>query len=201
MAREFVLLPKEKYESLIKHPKNEESSITPVNAAGMSTCSGEGGQSHKNGPTIPETTTTNESLSKMLTYVIAKKFRTKAEGLLHFLTTHGGAHLKWDGKGQIICEGETVTGSHIVDLIRDVVARIHTRKPKGYKCFYRALSKIHTPQSLFTNLDTEQMSKDDSSPITQGGGYAVKRKTVGAPPGYRPIVKSVKMTNNKWLKL
>jgi len=68
----------------------------------------------------------------------------------------------------------------------------------GYQQFYQGLKHIHTPVSFIVNNDRKPLiSYEDSQ---TGNGYVVKRRTEGAPPGFRVSKKKRKDINIKWIQ-
>ncbi|VDI00384.1 Hypothetical predicted protein [Mytilus galloprovincialis] len=91
-------------------------------------------------------------------------------------------------QGELIRNGETVTGSHIVDLIHYTVSTRQRKEPIGSKEFQILLRKMNVPK----NLIAERGKKS----LTQTGGLFVKKK------GRRDIMPGTTQKKEKiqWIK-
>jgi hypothetical protein len=61
------------------------------------------------------------------------------------------AILKWDERGQLIYRGETVAGSNVVDIFRDMMVSRKSYSPKGWQIFLKGLRDMDTPKSYIQN--------------------------------------------------
>ena len=76
------------------------------------------------------------------------RYKKIGERLLKFIYNRGA---RWNDKGEVIIENrQPLTGSNIVDLLRD---SIHTFKfvPNKARDFYAYCARLHLPQSLIAN--------------------------------------------------
>ena len=78
---------------------------------------------------------------------IPNSLRHKARALLN----HMDDTLTWNGKGEIVYEGETARGSYIGDLVEDAVRAYTNDTPKGNDLFYEALAEMGIPPRLIYN--------------------------------------------------
>lgn len=141
--------------------------------------------------------------SDVFKYTVPSKLLTKAEGLMNFLEHNGGQTLKWNDRGELLCNDKKISNSHIADLVKDAVMPHQTHTPIGYECFYKSLAGIHTPQSFIRNTKRRQlMYGEDNASRMIGKGHVVKIKTNGRPPGQRVAAKrnSSKARNKKWIQ-
>ena len=80
---------------------------------------------------------------------IPNSLRHKARALLR----HMDDTLMWNGKGEIVYEGDTVRGSNIEDLIEDAVRGYTNDTPEGTDVFYEALGEMGIPPRLIYNKE------------------------------------------------
>ena len=97
---------------------------------------------------------------------IPKTFQRQAKWLLQRI--QNSDHLGWNEQGELIVDGNPVPGTHMVDLINDVVRRRKTSQPMGWRVFSRALNRLNVPQEVVGNKDRWAFMKgqeeDSSSP-------------------------------------
>ena len=183
MARELVLVPKEKYQNLLQ---SEEKSISLQEKPPLP----------KKDPLKNEDPPFQTQILEILELIIPMKYQNKAKGLLHFLSRYGGDVVSWKDNGNLIYNGDVIQGSHISDLIKHALSPNVKGNPTGFQQFYKALKDIDTPTAFIHN---KKMM--DRSEVQSGGGYVVKIQTDGAPPGYQPPKKKqMTKSNIKWLK-
>lgn len=65
------------------------------------------------------------------------------------LLSYAERNMDWNENGEIIIQNQTVSGSHITDLLRDALYGYKDFNPTGYVLFYQHLSS--TPLSLIRN--------------------------------------------------
>ena len=59
--------------------------------------------------------------------------------------------VKWDNKGVVSLDGETIPGSSITDLVNDVVRSRKGYSPRGKNSFAKVLAKMNTPEEFIRN--------------------------------------------------
>lgn len=81
-----------------------------------------------------------------------KSYRSRAGNLLNHVQNN--TDLSWNDRGEILVDGSPVVGSHIVDLVDDVI-RVKKGKPEpvGSSPFVQKLQTSNVPQSLIGNKD------------------------------------------------
>lgn len=68
--------------------------------------------------------------------------------------------MKWDNRGQLIYEGKPVVGSHISDLINDLVRSKKGTGPLGWEMFTQGLAKMNTPEQLVRNSQRKGLLRE-----------------------------------------
>ena len=77
---------------------------------------------------------------------LIKKGRT----LLELIQDSKGV-LDWNVQGEILHEGEVINGSHVSDLVYDMLQERRGFEPRGSEQFLRGLVKINVPERLISN--------------------------------------------------
>lgn len=76
--------------------------------------------------------------------------------------------MDWNEKGEIIIDGHTIEGSHIIELMKDCLSKFIKGNPLGYEEFYCNLCDI--PLSLISNVKRHPL-------IGRGGGKDGKNQS------------------------
>ena len=83
---------------------------------------------------------------------IPKAMKVKAKWLLQRIKRSDA--MGWNDKGELVMEGSPVQGTHLVDLINDVVRkRKTTPSATGWQEFAEGLRRLHVPQEVVGNSD------------------------------------------------
>lgn len=185
MAKELVVLAKEKYLNLMKQSQEEENQ----NHLEQSTTS----ENQKAYERLPE----SHKLTEVLKMTVPKLLQRKAEALMHFLIQQNV--INWNDQGEIVVDGEAIKGSHIIDLIKNVLSRHTVQHPIGYLKFYEVLQSNNTPSAFMINENPRSTKSQQ-----RGKGYVVIQRTKGMPPGLRRRTGNIKKNKKqktlmKWL--
>ena len=81
---------------------------------------------------------------------VSLKSRTKVKQLLQYLTDDSSI-IGWNERGEVEIEGKKIPGSHLLDLLVDLVQPKRGFDPTGWKFFSSALSKMNVPKNLISN--------------------------------------------------
>lgn len=133
----------------------------------------------------PPTSETKDPVMEEVLDTIPKTFRNRAQWLLHRIKR--SESLGWNEEGQLVVDGHPIPGTHIVDLVNDVVRkRKNVPTPSGWDVFARGLRRLHVPQEAIGNFDrwayiTEQPTK--AEPVTP---KTPKRSKHQEPPKWDP---------------
>ena len=79
---------------------------------------------------------------------IPKNFRNRAKSILNNIMTDPQHILRWNGRGEIIYNGFTVSGSHITDLLKNSQKSYKHLKPIGQHEFREGLRELNIPLEL-----------------------------------------------------
>lgn len=97
-------------------------------------------------------TTENGYKTDSIVNAVPKTYQQTASKLLqHIQTVDGGQRLKWDSQGRVTLDGNTISGSNIVDLVNDALRHRKRVKATGRVDFARFLQEINTPREFVGN--------------------------------------------------
>lgn len=192
----MIMMAKEKYNSLMEScrdtkNKHHEQAIDNDDVSTQS----DGDSNLDNAPCHANA----PAFCDIIQYTVPKKMQRKAYGLMQFLLQYGGDVIKWNQRGQIIVNGETIEGTHLIDLLRDTVCPKTVHRPVRFEKFYQALKTIDTPRSFIANARYTDVHPRTQTLSQTGDRYVMKKQTNGPPPGYSPP-KKVNKIETKWLK-
>uniref|UniRef100_A0A915KEA9 Uncharacterized protein n=1 Tax=Romanomermis culicivorax TaxID=13658 RepID=A0A915KEA9_ROMCU len=91
--------------------------------------------------------------------IVPKKWHSQADILYDYATNN--PHMEWSDKGEMIINGNKITGTNIVDLISDVVRMGSKRQPAlGADIFVKNLIKENVPRDVFVNKSRLNVGSD-----------------------------------------
>ena len=84
---------------------------------------------------------------------VSKSLKGKTKRLVRLIQTEGGSVLSFNAKGELVKNGETLPGTHALDLIKDAISRSRAGQPRplGWREFALALSHLNPPRDLIMN--------------------------------------------------
>ncbi|CAG2250949.1 unnamed protein product [Mytilus edulis] len=148
MTKEMILLPKHRYESIIRTENTESDKQTSAK------------EEISPQEDIKTEKDSSDDLNTLIELTIPVKYREKAKTLLQFLQSQ--STISWNKHGKVKINNETVPNSHIVDLLRDVVIPYGCKQlPSGHEIFYDFLKNIHIPMGLISNRMRKQLVQSD----------------------------------------
>ncbi|CAG2252922.1 unnamed protein product [Mytilus edulis] len=148
MTKEMILLPKHRYESIIRTENTESDKQTSAK------------EEISPQEDIKTEKDSSDDLNYLIELTIPVKYREKAKTLLQFLQSQ--STISWNKHGKVKINNETVPNSHIVDLLRDVVIPYRCKQlPSGNEIFYDFLKNIHIPMGLISNRMRKQLVQFD----------------------------------------
>ena len=96
-------------------------------------------------------TTSMDGVENDVMESVPKSLQKKAKLLLSKMKQH--EEVDWNDKGELMFHGKPLTGTHMVDLVNDVLRRRKTFTPRGWQQFAQVLSVMNVPQDLIGNKD------------------------------------------------
>ena len=81
---------------------------------------------------------------------VPKLYKAGVRQLLDKIKEHGDV-LNWTEKGELVYENKRITGSHVVDLVNDMLRHRKGFEPVGWSVFARGLARMNVPEHLVRN--------------------------------------------------
>ena len=91
---------------------------------------------------------------------LPKRHHSAAQRLLRFMNCED---ILWNNRGELLVNGCTVEGSHIVDLVRDSVYHMRC-PPPGYEQFYQCLAEHNPPETLIQDTTRRPLLRVSKPP-------------------------------------
>ncbi len=121
--------------------------------------------------------------------------KTKAKSLLELIKNSGGI-LNYNEHGELLAEGEVVPGSHISDVIYDVLLGKKGFEPRGWEQFVLGLIKMNVPERIVTNASRRyKMIKMKQQGLTSPG--TTESTHFSSPPPPKKSKKGKKRASSK----
>ena len=92
--------------------------------------------------TIPTLAVEQEVMKSVL-----KLYKAGARQLLDKIKEHRDV-LNWNEKGELMYENKPITGSHVVDLVNDMLRHRKGFEPVGWSVFARGLARMNVPEKI-----------------------------------------------------
>ena len=97
----------------------------------------------------------------------------KATGLLDMLSRC--PYISWDEVGAVTIHGTFIRGSHIIDLINDVLRSRQGSSPAGWEAFARVLASLNVPREYVVNDSRWAYIQNIQNRSREGRETAIKR--------------------------
>ena len=81
---------------------------------------------------------------------VAKLYKTGARQLLDKIKENSDV-LNWNEKGELLYENKPISGSHMVDLVNDILRHRKGFEPVGWSVFARGLARMNVPENIVRN--------------------------------------------------
>ena len=81
---------------------------------------------------------------------VPKLYKTGARQLLDKIKENSDV-LNWNEKGELMYESKPISGSHIVDLVNDILRHRKGFEPVGWSVFARGLARMNVPENIVRN--------------------------------------------------
>ena len=78
---------------------------------------------------------------------VPKLCKTGARQLLDKIKENWGV-LHWNEKGELIYENKPIPGSHVVDLVNDILCQRKGFEPVGWSVFARGLARMNISENI-----------------------------------------------------
>ena len=81
---------------------------------------------------------------------VPKLYKAGAGQLLDKIKEHRDV-LNWNEKGELMYENKPTRGSHVVDLVNDMLRHRKGFEPVGWSVFARSLARMNIPENIVQN--------------------------------------------------
>ena len=81
---------------------------------------------------------------------VPKLYKTGARQLLDKIKENSDV-LNWNEKGELMYENKPISGSHMVDLVNDILRHRKGFEPVGWSVFARGLARMNVPENIVRN--------------------------------------------------
>ena len=81
---------------------------------------------------------------------VPKLYKTGARQLLDKIKENRDV-LHWNDKGELVYENKPISGSHMVDLVNDMLRHRKGFEPVGWSVFARGLARMNVPENIVRN--------------------------------------------------
>ena len=68
--------------------------------------------------------------------------------------------LNWNEKGELIYENKSISGSHMVDLVNDMLRYRKGFEPTGWSVFARGLTRMNVPENIVRNPQRQSVIRE-----------------------------------------
>ena len=88
-----------------------------------------------------------------------KSLKRKAEALLRYIEKE----VSWNDKGELVYRGETLSGSHITNLLRYTLQEYSEASPPHYEAFLEILKRANVPKSVAIQRKNAFRKREDKT--------------------------------------
>ena len=115
--------------------------------------------------------------------------------------------LHWKEKGELTYENKSISGSHVVDLVNDILRHRKGFEPVGWSVFARGLARLNVPENLVHNHQRQNVIREFKTRVTEETPDSPSRWLPTPPSTSSPVKKQVKRFASprpqavRWLRL
>lgn len=99
---------------------------------------------------LPTETSEDTAIEEEVMRSVPKVYKTGARQLLDKIKDNRDV-LHWNNKGELLYEDKAISGSHLVDLVNDILRHRKGFEPVGWSVFARGLARMNVPENLVRN--------------------------------------------------
>ena len=100
---------------------------------------------------------------ELIISTMPKSLKRKAESLLRYIENE----VQWKSNGEVVYKGETLSGSHIADLVRYTLQEYGESPPSHYQRFLAILRDANIPKSVTQQRKNTFQKRPSSKPVWQ----------------------------------
>ena len=137
---------------------------------------------------------------------VPKLYKAAARQLLDKIKQNRDV-LHWNEKGELKYENKPISGSHVVDLVNDILRHRKGFEPVGWSVFARGLARMNVPENLVRNPQRQSAIREFKTRVREETPESPSRWLPTPPPTSSPAKKQRKRFASprpqavRWLKL
>ena len=137
---------------------------------------------------------------------VPKLYKAAARQLLDKIKQNRDV-LHWNEKGELKYENKPISGSHVVDLVNDILRHRKGFEPVGWSVFARGLARMNVPENLVHNPQRQSAIREFKTRVREETPESPSRWLPTPPPTSSPAKKQRKRFASprpqavRWLKL
>ena len=137
---------------------------------------------------------------------VPKLYKTGARQLLDKMKENQDV-LHWNDKGELVYENKPISGSHMVDLVNDILRNRKRFEPVGWSMFARDLAGMNVPENLVCNPQRQSANREfktrvrDERPQSPSHWLPTPPSAMSTVKKQRHRVASPRPQAMRWLKL
>ena len=137
---------------------------------------------------------------------VPKLYKAGARQLLDKIKEHRDV-LNWNEKGELMYENKPITGSHVVDLVNDMLRHRKGFEPVGWSVFARGLARMNVPENLVRNPQRQSAIREFKTRVRDETPDSPSRWLPTPPSTSSPVTKQKRRVESPrpqvahWLRL
>ena len=158
------------------------------------------------GSTAEAETIPNSAVEQEVMKSVPKLYKAGARQLLDKIKEHRDV-LNWNEKGELMYENKPITGSHVVDLVNDMLRHRKGFEPVGWSVFARGLARMNVPENLMRNPQRQSAIREFKTRVRDQTPDSPSRWLPTPPSTSSPMTKQKRRIESprpqvaRWLRL
>ena len=136
---------------------------------------------------------------------VPKLYKTGARQLLDKIKENRDV-LHWNDKGELVHENKPISGSHMVDLVNDMLRHRKGFDPVGWFVFAKGLARMNVPENIVCNPQRQSAIREFKTRVREETPESPTRwlptpPTTSSAPVKKRRVESPRPQAVRWLRL
>ena len=140
----------QRYLTYYDQRKNQPLHVKLTTPKPVETLKPEESEETSEGSTTEAETIPTSAVEQEVMKSVPKFYKAGARQLLDKIKENRDV-LNWNEKGELMYENKPITGSHVVDLVNDMLPHRKGFEPVGWSVFVRGLARMNVPENLVRN--------------------------------------------------
>ena len=157
-------------------------------------------------PTAEAETIPTSAVEQEVMKSVPKLYKAGARQLLDKIKEHRDV-LNWNEKGELMYENKPITGSHVVDLVNDMLRHRKGFEPVGWSVFARGLARLNVPENIVRNPQRQSAIREFKARVREETPDSPSRWLPTPPSTSSPVKKQRRRAASprpqavRWLRL